>query len=479
VSRPAPGRPTDRERARLAAALAGLALLAALAFAPALAAGFVFDDRADALDNPAATPAGFAVALGHTNRPLLKATYALQRAWTGAAPLPFHALNLILHLGATLAVFALLRRVLAHRDAASAALVAWLAAALWALHPAATEAVAPVSGRSALLATVLLLPAFLLLTRARPPAPPAALGAAALALAAPLARETALVLPALVLLWQLTLGAGEPRPVALRRLAPALAGGALAALLLALSSRQRELVAFSLATRSPLDSLRGNAAALFDLAGLWLVPGRVSADPAAPAELAWTSPALIARLALLAAVAAGAVAARRRHPEAAFAAGWSLLVLAPSNSVLWRLDPVAPRALYLASLGPVLLVALAGLALARRLAAPPAPRRAAAAAALALACALPLGLLARSAQRRAGLWAEPAALWADAAAKAPRRARPWNNLGVELLLADRLDEAETAFRRALVLDPAETGALCALDSIYIRRRTLAVQERRP
>ena len=77
------------------------------------------------------------------------------------------------------------------------------------------------------------------------------------------------------------------------------------------------------------------------------------------------------------------------------------------------------------------------------------------------------------------LWTEPAALWADAARKAPRQARPWINLGVELLVVDRLDGAEAAFRRALALDPGERGAACALDSIHIRRRTLAAHEGSP
>jgi hypothetical protein len=461
VSSDASRNPSRRSRARLAAALAGLGALVALAFAPALAAGFVFDDRADVLDNPAATPAGFAAALAHTNRPLTKASYALQRGWTGAAPLPFHAANLLLHLAATLLVFAFVRRVVAREAPAHAELAAWLAAALWALHPAAAEAVAPVVGRSTLLSTVLALTAFLLLTRAAPPRPAAALAAGLAVLAAPLARE--------------------PRTMALRRALPALAGGALAALLVALSARQRELVAFSLATRSPLEALRGNVPALFDLAGLWLAPGRVSVDPAPPPDLAWSAPAMLAKLALLAALAALVFVTRRRRPALAFGTAWTLIAVLPSNSLVWRLDPVAPRALYLASIGPVLLAALAGCALARRLPALLPARRATAvlAAALVLVCALPLAALARAAERRARLWAEPAALWADAAIKAPARARPWNNLGVQLLLADRLDEAEAAFRRALVLDPAETNALCALDSIYIRRRTLAAEEGRP
>jgi hypothetical protein len=446
--------------------------------APVLAAGFVWDDRADVLANPAASPAGFAGALGATNRPLLKATYALQRAATGADPLPFHAVNLALHLGVTAAVFALVRRVLAASGNARADFAAWVAAALWALHPAAAEAVAPVVGRSVLLSSALLLAAVLAATRERAPSPRAMLAAGALAFAAPLARETALVVPALLLLWQLTLGADEPRAVALRRQLPALAGSGLAAVAIALSARHRELLAFSFAERAPLDALRANVGAIFEILGLWVAPGRISIDPAQGADLPWSAASTLARAALLAAVLVFALVARRRAPAAAFAAGWTLLALAPSNSFVWRLDPVAPRALYLASIGPVLLVALAAARAAAVLARARPARLAAAAAALAtLGCALPLAALARSAHLRAALWSDPAALWAEATAKNPESARPWQNLGVELLLADRLEPAEDAFRRALALDPGETGALCALDSIHIRRRTLADRER--
>ncbi|NLN11923.1 MAG: hypothetical protein GX178_09995, partial [Acidobacteria bacterium] len=152
-----------------------------------------------------------------------------------------------------------------------------------------------------------------------------------------------------------------------------------------------------------------------------------------------------------------------------------LLALAPTNSFVWRLDPVAPRALYLAAIGPLLLLALA----VARLPLPLGRPRPAAVLSIALAAALPLGALAHLTQTRAGLWCEPAALWADAAAKNPASARPWQNLGVTHLLADRLDPAEEAFRRVLTLAPEENRARCALEAIQIRRLTLAVEERRP
>ena len=459
--------------AAIAAALALAALCAAVAWAlaPVCDAGFVFDDAADVVANPATAPDAFWSSLGVTNRPLLKATYALQRAWHGEAPRPFHLANLLLHLACLPLVLALCRRALAPRasgrDAAVAA-AAWFATALWALHPVAAEVVAPVTGRSHLLSTALLLGAFLLATGAGRPGRGRMLAAGTLALAAPLARETALVLPALLLLWQVTLGQGERRARALRRQLPVWAGTALSLLLLALGDRQRELVAFSLAARPPLEALRGNVHALFEILALWLAPWRLSADPAPPPDLPWTAPATLARLALLAAAAVFVIAARRRLPRAAFAAGWTLLSLLPANSLLWRLDPVSPRPLHLAGIGLALLAGIGVQHLAGSLSRAPRWRGTAWAGAAVLGIAL-LAATGLAAHRRAALWAEPAALWADAAAKAPDHPRPWTNLGVELLLAGRLDAAEAALRRAAELAPRESAARCALDAIRIRR----------
>ncbi len=468
--------PTLRETALMATLLL-VAVGAALA--PTLDAGFIFDDQVDVLDNAAASPEGFLPALGRTNRPLLKATYALQRATTGAAARPFHAVNLALHLACALAAFLLARRLARRAGAPRVELVGALAAALWALHPAVVEAVAPVTGRSVLLSTLLLLAALLLVTDDRPPGLAVAGLAALLALAAPLARETALVLPALGLLWQATLGTGESRAAALRRQLPLLAGVLLAAVALALSARHRELLAYSFAVRPPLAALRGNVFALFDIVRLWLEPGRISIDPAPTMDLPWSAPATLLRLALLAATTAFAFVARHRLPLAAFACGWALLALAPTNSVIWRLDPVSARPLYLATLVPLAALA-AGVvrALSRRpWSSVGGAARVARVAVGGLLFLLPTTSLALRAHERARLYSDPAALWSDAAAKAPGRARPWLNLGIELMLAERLDPAEGALERALAIDPAHSNARCALTALRIRRQANQMFER--
>jgi tetratricopeptide (TPR) repeat protein len=198
--------------------------------------------------------------------------------------------------------------------------------------------------------------------------------------------------------------------------------------------------------------------------GLWAFPWRLSIDPARPLEYGWSEGPQVLRLALLAGAAVLAFLARRRAPWPAFAAGWVLLALAPSNSFVWRLDPVGVRPLYLASVGPaVLAAALVGAALTARA---QGVGRAALAGSLALACSLGAGLVVRNARYRS-----PVALWEDAVRKAPRNARAKNNLGFACLAAGRLDDAERALEAAREADPGLTQAECGLAAIRIERGT--------
>jgi tetratricopeptide (TPR) repeat protein len=149
-----------------------------------------------------------------------------------------------------------------------------------------------------------------------------------------------------------------------------------------------------------------------------------------------------AAFAILGALAAG-FALLRRAPWAAFALLWFFLHLAPTNSILPRLDAVNDRQLYLASLGPL---ALAGLALARI------PRGR-----TAVLAGLAAVLFAFTWTRNRDYGSE-VALWSDTAEKSPASARAWNNLGYAYQEEGRREEACAAYARALRLDPDQLRA---------------------
>jgi protein O-mannosyl-transferase len=417
-------------------------VLAAIAFAPALWAGFVYDDLRDVVGNPAARAESFLVHLTLTLRPLLKASYALQDALTGMSAPSFHAVNLGLHLGSIPLVFILIRRAASlSGDAKAANRLAGIATLLWAVHPALADTVAYVSGRSMGLSGVLTLACLVAATTDRPRQ-----GLAfTLACLAPLARETALVTPLLLLAWQITISR-EPPPQALRRAAPVWLGALVAALIIAALARHRELVAFSLDQRGPLDALRGNLFAIPEILRLWVMPWQISILPTQPVVYGWTDPQTLGRAALLVGVAVSALSSRRRAPLLVFAVLWTLITLMPTNSLIWRMEPVAVRPLYLAGIG----MALGGALVLARL---PFGTW--------VAVALALGLAGMTWQR-AALYQDETALFADAAAKAPMDARAQMMLGLTLANAGQLDKARAALKTALQLDPFQTEAANAL-----------------
>lgn len=93
-------------------------------------------------------------------RPLIILSLAVDHRLFGDSPGGFHATNLFVHLLSTVLLFRLLR------VRGTGGYAAVLGAALWALHPRLTEAVAWISGRTDVLASFFVLAALLALSRA-------------------------------------------------------------------------------------------------------------------------------------------------------------------------------------------------------------------------------------------------------------------------------------------------------------------------
>jgi tetratricopeptide (TPR) repeat protein len=149
---------TERTRIGLLLGLTGVV------YANSLTNGFVFDDVYYILKNRLVTSLSLSALLQLTNnnvfRPVTMASFAFNWATSGAHPFLYHLLNLLLHAAVVILLYFVLQTLL--ESVPHAPTIAFAAALLFAVHPIHTEAVTSIVGRSELLATFLLLAAWLL-----------------------------------------------------------------------------------------------------------------------------------------------------------------------------------------------------------------------------------------------------------------------------------------------------------------------------
>ncbi len=450
-----------------------LPALVALAYLPSLGFPFQFDDYNVIVDNPAVHSLDAWWRSMPGIRPLLKLSYALN--WSLApSPLAFRLLNIMLHAANALLVFLILSELTRRRSLPP--LLPLLAAALFAAHPVQTEAVTYISGRSvSLMACFYLLALWAWLCADSSERPALKWLSAVAFLCAFLTRETALILPAALWLAGRMRARARPRGLAQPSLSAAararlarhrwpLAIALLAlfalAFLLALPA-YRHFFAVAFAQRSPADNLALQVDAIYRLTARLFLPPLMNADPALPTVAQWDT-LLAAKAALLALAIALAALAWRRRSFAGFCVLWFFLHLAPTNSVVPRLDVVNDRQLYLAAIGAFALLALAACRAAERLCARLPSRRAAALRWLPFVL---VALAAWQALLRNEVYRDEIRFWQDVTAKSPANARAFNNLGYAYQLAGRHEEARAAYRRALRLSPELPQARWNLDSL--------------
>ena len=413
-------------------------LLAAvlLAWMPGVGGQFHYDDFANVVLDPATSGSAELMSrLANGFRPLLRLSYAADHQLWGFAPAGFLATNLALHALTVLGVAALARQRLPNEASVA------LAAAVFALQPAHAAAVAWTSGRSTLLATLLMVVAMLAHERATGSVRWLCLSLLAMT-AAVLAKETALVFPVLLLLWEATRRPIAPPREIFRRVAPATATAVLlAAVAIATSTRLREILAFSLALSSPGDALVTNAAALPISLTLWWRPWALSVEQP---QVFTTADTIVGAILLLAMVLGAAAAWRARAPMVTLALLWPIVALLPTHSVFARLDPITEKALYPAWIGPSIAL---GAAFAYAPALWPRVRPV-----LATALLLSLGALC---WWRASVWADPAALWREASVRTPDSARAWSNRALAELGAGQRALAAESIARAQALAPGD------------------------
>ncbi|MGH7475354.1 MAG: hypothetical protein ACRELD_03625 [Longimicrobiales bacterium] len=368
-------------------ALIGVATACMVAYAAALANGYAYDDVPLVLGNPAmrALAGGDVVAalrLIATQpywpamgaelalyRPLTSLTLALDFALWNGHPLGLHLANVLWHTAASLLVLLLLRRLVTPIPAFAGALV-------FAVHPVHVEAVANIAGRAELVTAVFGLAACVLWLRGRRGDVSLAALCVLLALAA---KESAIMLPALLLLLEPIRLRRDGQPVAASQAFAAslrertsgwvLIGLALAAFVAARIAvldglRPAAVHAAADVLQSPLERVATALQAWPVYLRLLLAPTSLLADygPRVLMPARGITPlAVMGGLVLVTLVGAGVTALHRREPRLALALLWLPLAILPVSNLLFPVGViVAERTLYLPSFALSLGLGLVG-----------------------------------------------------------------------------------------------------------------------
>lgn len=427
--------------------------LAFQVYAPVLHGPFIFDDDYLPFRLPYFPHELKAWVMGV--RPLLMFTYWVNFRLSGDATLSYHVLNVLFHSINGVLIFFIARRLLqlAGTEQRLRNVLAGFGAALFLLHPAQTESVAYVASRSENLSVMFFLGALavFLLRRREEVSWGTAAGVLALFLAALGSKEHTLVLPALLLLTDYWWNPGFSfRGIRRnwRLYAPMAIGAALGlAFIWELLLRRGDNAGFSIKDFTWYQYFFTQCRALFVYLRLFLFPTGQTLDYDFPISRTAVEHGAIFGLAALASITVAAWGWRRRFPLASY--GWLafLILMAPTSSFVPISDPVAERRMYLSMIG-LILIALEFL---RRVRVD--YRRLAAALA---AVALVYGV---AAYRRNYVWTDRIALWQDAVAKAPNKARPRFQLAYAYYEAQRCAESVAEYGRAARLKAPTYGLL--------------------
>lgn len=489
-----------------------LSFLAAMAvYWGTLDNGFAWDDHLHVVGDPfVSDPTNIAhlltadfwrgkLAIEGSGRPVLLASFLVDRAYWSDLAAGYHLTNILLHASVAAALAALAAGLLASPVAGA------VAGLLFALHPAQSEAVCSIAFRGELLAALFGLLALLARRRAAAEGGLAWLAASAAGFGlALLSKENAVAWPALAVLDEAFAPAAarmKPRRAVVHAIVFASVLGGYAAFRLPRGdyAALRPAVAMRLepaakpraekagasaqpqaakarpavnpeGPRTPAffdpsapawasrlkdrgTRLRTMSGVFLDYARLTVWPSGLQADRAAPVVERWASPRFWGGIGLIAGLLAAAWAMRRARPVASLGLLWFLVTLAPVSGILPLYNLIAERYLYMPLAGAALLAA-ALFDAARR------TRRPALAPAIVVAA---LASASMATARRVPAWRDDAALFGSEPVTENSRLR--YNRGRLAREAGRFDDAASEYRRAIELNPRSVEALVNLAEV--------------
>jgi protein O-mannosyl-transferase len=431
-----------------------IVLLTIVAYLPALHCGFIWDDDDHLTNNPAMLSvtglkriwSSLAVSRYY---PLTLTSFWVQRRVWGLDPLPYHAVNIALQAINAVLLWALLRRLQVRG--------AWVAAAVWAVHPVNVETVAWVTELKNTQSGLFFLLAVLAFLRFEDGLRPRDyVMTLVFAAAAMLSKPSTVVLPGVMLLcawWR----RGRWTHKDFLRMTPLIALAVAMSLLTILEQRHH------IEAERPSEWTL-TAAQRLVLAGraMWFYAGKLLW----PADFCFIYPrwalqahSVVAWLPLTGLVVAAATLWYFRYARwaraATFGLGCFIVALLPVlgflNIYFFRYSFVADHFQYLASMGLIALAVGTGAAISERAGqrgGDPGP----------FAAAVVLLVLGASTWTAARVYQDQETLWRDTLSKNPNAWIAHNNLGLVLKDQGKLSEATEHYEQVLRLQPDNVEA---------------------
>lgn len=463
---------------------------------------FTFDDNHSIIDNPVIKDLStFLSGAGYAYNPRRFVgilTIALNYHVGGLSVTGYHLVNLAIHLGNALLVYALVRltfrapffKPTTGEPTAAPRLVSLFAALLFVAHPVQTQAVTYVIQRLASLATLFYLAAVICYAKARivmveggssDDSGRAVRGAGWFLLCllaiicAMRTKEIAATLPLTIVLYEFSFFGAHRGKRLLLLLLPVLltllvvpigilvAGKPAAELLSDVSSLTRETQNISRG-----GYLLTQFCVIATYLRLLFLPIAQNLDYDYPVYHSLFAPRVLSSFLLLSGLIALALVLYRKSADGgacgvgadrqpvgtsaqtrqayrliAFGIVWFFLTLSVESSIIPIKDVIFEHRVYLPSFGAFIAFAAAASLLARRV-----PRQAAFAAGACIVLALGVATFARN-----EIWGDQLVLWRDVLEKSPGKARPYNNVGLLLKERGDVDGALRCFQRAVELQP--------------------------
>ncbi len=424
--------PSEKQSLRRGLIFAAILVLGGLAiYSSALPGAFILDDldlrEADSTLRSSEQGLFWMVTqLVRTGRPLLWATYRLNRAISGFDPYGFHLTNILLHIINALLIWGLASTI--RRNGYLEQLVPERLQSIWVYaipllflaSPIQTESVAYISSRSESLSTMFVLGslwAFLSQTREKYPWLNALLVAFLFGCAVLTKQDKPALIAVLPLADYLLVSKLDWRRLSRNwRVYSLFVIGTVIGYFLVIEPHLNARTAgFGLPWQPYLFT---QFRMYFMYLRLIALPFGMNADyDIAASETLWDHFSWLGLVGLLA-IAAATIYYHRRAPLICFGAAFFFIMLAPTSSFLPIADFANERRLYLPMLGVVIAACTAIFRYLR-----PDPRKAWAGLIVVLA------IYSVGTYQRSAVWSNPISLWLDTVEKSPEKARPWIWLG--------------------------------------------------